>query len=344
MVNAGFDIQAATTIDLFSRMNREQVEYALLRNYELYPKFGHDIDLVVRWRDLSRFVAVAKSCALDHGWSVLTECDHWARSSCREHNIQTLQFYSPNPPLYLRIDAFHAFLLQGLPLFDEDALLRDRILDDRGFYRIDEGIENFFRILQIAKLTGKTWAQEKTERYRQRFLSFMESANDLSSMSAGIGFPKISTAIALLRSGHLQSFKKEVDRQKRAWWIRRILSQPFRTSKKILERFFDILRIYWFRPCGFNVRVFACDDERRERLLRIMQQLAGANLIFTYTTSTDFKKRLRVRERGGIVVEWTTKECADVIMDSQEDEQRVMASLITLMINRHPRILDRRIE
>ena len=116
------------------KRQEERIDYAVLRNYEQYPDFGHDIDLVVRWSDLPRWKQLAMACAVDHGWAVLAECGHWARSSSRIHNIQILRFYSQHPPQYLQVDAFHSFLVLGLPLFDEDTLLSERIWDGRGFY------------------------------------------------------------------------------------------------------------------------------------------------------------------------------------------------------------------
>jgi hypothetical protein len=345
VLNANSDMQGATVIDFFSMLNREEVDYALLRNYELYPYFGHDIDLVVRWSDLPRWMAAAKSCAMDHGWKVLTECDHWARSSSREHTIQILRYYSANPQQYLQIDAFHSFLVLGLPLADEDILLRERIWDNRGFYRIDEHIENFGRLLQIAKLAG--WSgggetAEKIERYRQRVLSFLETGNDLSQLAAGLGFPKISAALVLLRSGDIQSFKKEIDRQKRAWLFRGLLSRPLRTSRMIFDRSVDYLRLYWLRPCGFAVRVFASNEAQRERLEQILRQLTEANLIILFTSSSDSSERRMVRERGGVVLEWVSRESAQIVIDELSNEQTIMNALLTLIIERHPRVWDQR--
>ena len=174
MPPANSEMQDATVTDFFSRMNREQVEYAVMRNYEAYPMFGHDIDIVVRWSDLHRWKEIATACAADHGWSVLTECDHWARSSSPEHAIHVLRFYSVNPRQYLQIDAFHSFLSLGLALFDEDALLRDRIRDGRGFYRINEAVENCIRLFQIAKLAGIKGTEEKLARYMDRALGILE--------------------------------------------------------------------------------------------------------------------------------------------------------------------------
>jgi hypothetical protein len=340
---ANYDLQRATVIDFFSRMNNENVDYAVLRNYEFYPEFRHDIDLVVRWNELPHFISVAKSCAIDHGWSTLTKCDHWDRSPCREHTIQILRFYSVNPPQYLQIDAFHSHLVLGLPLYDEDAMLCDRIKDSRGFFRINEHVENFCRLLSIARLAGRKGAEEKIKRYSARALSFWENAPVLSAYSESLGFPNILTALDHLKAGDLRSFKKEIDRQKRAWLIRRVPLHPIRAFKMLFNRCGDYLRLFWLRPCGFDVRVFASDEEQRTRLEQILKKFTRDNIITIFTLSRNFRNRQIVRERGGIVVVWAPEHDADVSINSRADNDSVINALLTLLIERHPRLFDRRI-
>lgn len=342
MLSANSDMQEATAVDFFSRMDAEGVDYAVLRNYELYPQFGHDIDLVVRRRDLSKWRDIAKSCAKNHGWMALTECGHWARSSSGEHNIHILRFYSADPLRYLQMDAFHSLLILGVPLFDEDTLLRERIRDHRGFYRIDERIENFYRFVQIAKLAGMRGTEEKLERYSRRALSFWEETPDLTAFAEAAGFPYIWTAFDHLRSGDFERFKSELDRQKRAWLLGRVHSEPIRTGRMIFDRVVDCLRLFWLRPCGFDIRAFASDEGQRKRLKETLEKLTRANVITSFTLSRGFKERQRARERGGITVDWAPAKRANIIMGCEADEQSAMNALLKLIIERHPRLLDQR--
>jgi hypothetical protein len=318
-------------------LNAQKIDYAILRNYELYPKFGHDIDLVVRWSDLPRWREIAKFCASAHGWGVLTECDHWAQSSSQEHTIQILRFYCESPLEYLQIDAFHALLLNALPLYDEDTLLSGRVWDERGFYRIDARAENFFRLLQIAKLSGMTGTGEKLSRYRDRALAFWSTA-DLHSFAADAGMPGIGVAMQHLKSGDLRSFKREIDRQKRAWWMGRVTRRPLRTGRLVAARLADYLRLFWLRPCGFSVPVFAGNERQKARLEAIAGRLAGANLIPAFTTSRHSAEIRRVKERGGVVVEWVSDSNADMVLDDSVEDESVMVELVKCTIGRHPRI------
>lgn len=337
------EMQDATVIDFISRMNQDRVEYAVMRNYEAYPNFGHDVDLVVRWSDLPRWKEIATACAEDHGWSVLTECDHWARSSSREHIIHILRFYSVNPRRYLQIDAFHSFLSLGLPLFDEDALLRDRIRDERGFYRINEAVENCIRLFQIAKLAGMKGTEKKLARYGDRALAFWKSTPDLAINAQSFGFPKLLVALDWLEAKDFKIFKKEIDRQKRVWLIKQILTRPIYAGKMICDRAVDYARLFLLRPCGFNLRAYASDEMRRKVLGHVLRELAGTNMITHFTLKTGFKDCHKVLERGGIVVKWVSAKSAEIVSDQKTDEHKLSSELLERIIERHPRLFDQRI-
>ena len=331
------DIEQGTTADLFSRMNAEGIGYAVLRNYESFPRFGHDIDLVVRWSDLPLWRKAVAACAKDRGWDIVTECDHWGRSSIREHTIQILRFYRTSPLHYLQVDAFHALLLNGLPLFDEEALLRGRAWDERGFYRIDARAENLFRLLQIARLSRAPSASEKLSRYRDRALSFW-NGEDLRGYAAEAGMAGIDDAMEQLKAGDMGSFRREIDRQKRAWWMTRIARRPLGSGRMIAARLADYLRLFWLRPCGFRVRVPAASDEQKTRLETMLGRLVGANLIPAFTASGNSRERRRVKERGGLVIEWVSSSHPSVASGESDLEESVTAELVRQIIKRHPRM------
>jgi hypothetical protein len=228
--------------------------------------------------------------------------------------------------------------VNGLPLFDEDTLLEGRLWDDRGFYRIDERAENFFRLLQIARLAGIAGTGERIARYSERALTFWNTAGNLEEYGAKAGFSRITAAAERLKTGDLRAYKREIDRQKRAWWLSRMLAHPLHGSAAIRDRVLDYLRLYWLRPCGFTLSV-SSTAEQRNRMEALMGRLVGANFIPAYTASSDRKKRQRVMERGGIVLDWVSAKRADLILDNISREEDLLAKLVSLIVGRHPRIL-----
>lgn len=342
MADAGNDASQATVREFFARMNAQGVDYALLRNYEQYPDFGHDIDLIVRWDHLSRWKAIAKSCAEDFGWSALTDCDHWAGSGSREHCVQALRFYAVDSGQYLEFDAFHSLLILGLPIAEEGSVLRGRVWDERGFCRIDERLENTFRLLQIARLSGVKGTQDKVERYRTRALSFWDSAGNLNAFASELGFSNLTKAMEYLACGDMRAFRTQIERQKRIWLIRWLFTRPLRGIKIVFDRLRDYVRLFWLRPCGFKVRVFASTAEDKRRVERMMNEFMSTNFIHAFTTSKNLRSMRSVLERGGIVVEWTGQEKAQVVVGPESRDSIVKEQLVKLIIDRHTLIVDRR--
>ncbi|MGA7831605.1 MAG: hypothetical protein WCA21_11635 [Terracidiphilus sp.] len=335
-------LQDETVRGFFALMNREGVDYAVLRNYEDFPRFGHDVDLVVRWRDIPKWRAIARSCAQSYGWEVLTECDHWARSSTREHTIQVLRFYTTYPLQYLQIDSFHSLVALGFPLFDEDRLLESRIMDDRGFYRIDANVENIFRLLQIAKLAGRPGAEAKLDRYKDRVLSYWDSSSDFGVSTCSLRLGRLSKLYDDLRSCDYLSLQKTINRQKHLWLMKMLFSRPLHTAKMLFDRVMDYLRLFALRPCGFDLYAFVRDEKQNARLKDVLQRLTEANTITHYTFSKSFSERRTVRERGGIVIHRTSADRADIFVDDEKDEDNILGQILRLIIERHQAIFDQR--
>src|ERR1700676_3731566 len=111
----------ATVRELFRRLERARIRYAVMRNYEHLPnirderlKRTTDIDLVIHSEDLARWRQLGTGLAEDHGWDALVECDHWTQSDVRDHHIEAFRFYRFSPAEFLQVDVFHAYIAMGL--------------------------------------------------------------------------------------------------------------------------------------------------------------------------------------------------------------------------------------
>ena len=97
-----------SVLAIFERLNAENIAYAVLRNAEQYPHFGHDVDLIVADSDRTRCREIFIDVAKMQGWQALTECQHWAKSKhCQWHNIEIFRFFHPQQLAYLQLDLFH---------------------------------------------------------------------------------------------------------------------------------------------------------------------------------------------------------------------------------------------
>lgn len=338
----GEQLAGETAASVFARLNACGAGYAVLRNYEEFPRFGHDCDLVVATADLARWRETAVTCAAERGWAALTSCDHWAQSPVREQRIDILRFYSTEPPAYFQMDAFHSLPVLGMPLFDEETLLGSRVWDERGFYRIDERTENLYRLIQIASVIGKPGAAERIERYRSRAIEFWSRTQDFETFASSAGMSGLAAALELLRAGEPAAFKRRVDAEKRRWWLRKMGTHPLRGAGRGFERAIDLARLFRFRPCGFRLSVYAPDERPRALTQQALERLAGANLLIAFTTSADRRGQREAMERGGIAVDWTEAKEAALNADQCMDRDAFAERILTLLIERHPRLFDRR--
>jgi len=336
------NLKLSTTLDIIGQMNRENIQYAVLRNYEEYPEFGHDIDLVVSMKDLSRWAGIVRECALANGWSAVTMCEHWAQSTFPEHTIQILRLYTESPVQFLQIDAFHSFLIVGCPLFDEATLLRGRVWDERGFYRIDEEAENVIRLLQIAKLVGRDGPSKKVERYRNRLLAFTERREGNPFPSIESSLSPLSVPLSLLKSGRLQRFKAELNKRKVGWLTRRMIADPLHISKLVMARLMDYGRMISMRPCGFVIHVWASDMGQRERLEIATAKLVNAHVVPLFSASRKKKVRRKVKSLGGVVFDYVSRDNAEMVIDRETADDEIEGALLHRMIERHPKICEQR--
>ena len=334
---------------LFSTLERDGIRYAVLRNYEQFPHFGHDVDLVMNRRDIPRWRKIAIAAANREGWDVLTECDHFALSPVRDHNIEVFRFYRISPPAYLQFDLFHGFLVWGLPLFDEAALLESRKRHQhQPFTTIDPVIENLFRLLQIEKLAGLGRSRDKVERYRDRVLQFCGSREDTLRRAVREAFGQTGLrALTHLQNGDLSAFGKAMRRGKLHWVLRHAARHPFRTIKTLVARLIDQSRTRRTRQCGFVLHICASDTVQQKRLFDTLDALVRSNVLHEWTADAAWERQVQGFERDvmlrcGLVVKWEeAREIAVLDLGSITTDDDLIKRIIEHLIDRH-RILCRR--
>jgi hypothetical protein len=234
---------------VFSALESAELRYAVLRNYDQYPDFGHDIDLVLHQEDLPAFRALITRLATEGNWYQLTECPHWAKSASPHHRIEVFRCYITESE-YLQIDLFHAFLLWGLPLFNELDLLSDRMKDERGFTRINNHHENLFRMLQIHRLNG-TGAYDKIQRYRQRLLEHAQKQDTaFTEVLMQIFGIKAIQSLRALTVNDSQAFLKGISDMKKAYFLNQLRQKPIYTIHQLWNRFVDLIQFNYLTPCG----------------------------------------------------------------------------------------------
>jgi len=339
-----------TVVGLFHALEARAVRYAVLRNYEMFPALQAgdaaaphtDIDLVVDSRDLEEFRLVLAEMAQENGWDVLTECDHWAQSKIRHHNIEVFRFCRADPLEYLQVDVFHSVLVWGLPLFDEQQMLEGRIYDcERGLTRLDPVKENLHRMLQVHGLYPG--AKRKRKRYREKVLAFRAANRESFDRNLRAVFSRfgVRAAEALERNDTL-SFQRNM-RLGRNWFAKRFALRHIRSVPAYLFcRLRENMQRYYTRQCGAVIRTAVRDEAQRLMVRNIMDDLVRSSFMDEWREHEDggrvsFRDRLEM-EQGALILEWCKRGRADLDLSGFHDRSQIVKAILSAFVQRHKRL------
>jgi len=267
--------KANATRLVFEALAQSGIAYAVLRNYEQFPDFGHDVDLVLP--DVPAWRLLLTQLAAVHRWKAVYECSHWAQSAYAAHRIDVFRIYTADWLDYLQIDCFHSFPLYGLALFSQEALLAGRFYDERGFWRINPDVESVFRLLQIHQLRRRN-QPEKVARYGQRVLQHAAERGDAfeTFLVAVLGAGG-KRALQALKAGRWEAFHRAMRQAK--WWyfLTHGSRRPLVHGGELLARLLDRLSIQFLSPCG-NMVPYPVHTA----LPALLEGLKAAAVIFDY--------------------------------------------------------------
>jgi hypothetical protein len=341
------DIVHHSTVSLFSALNQVGLRYAVLRNYEEFPDFGHDIDLVLHHQDVFAFQKILREIAIENAWDVLQPCLHWGRSSHLHNQVQVFRLFSWDGPIAMQVDLFHGYSLWGQPLLSEAELLDARIWDARGFFRINPVKENFFKILQLARLYQLApHRKDKIEEYAAQIEAYLEQSeayfkNFLLTYLSKSSVEKLNN---ILRKGDFKALSNVVLGLKIRYISHLFLKAPCETALRFFQRLFEQFYCYFREPCGRVVKIYSPAMQDLDTVNAILSELSDRNIITQWTSGNAKSKGIswkerRILERGGCVVKLADKINADLHMDKENARSAVREHLFRLLINTHDNII-----
>lgn len=342
-----------TVIGLFRALEASGIRYAVMRNYELFPTLKRDgessahtdIDLVVDSRDLDGMRAVLAGIAEEHGWDSLTECDHWAQSAIRHHNIEVFRFQRTRPLEYLQVDVFHGYLLLALPLYDEAGMLEGRVYDlERRLTRVDPIKENIYRLIQIHGLYPG--AEQKRARYSATVAAFHASNPDamehiLTDRFGRFGVP----AFEALARNDITQFMRNMRRARLRFILKYALSHPFGILGYIACRFREHVKRFHTRQCGSVVRLAVRGEEQRDLVRGIMNQLVGHSFMDEWSEreagARTSRKDRAAMEQGAVIIEWADSDRADIDVRHIDDRTELTQTILSVAARQHKPLFQR---
>ena len=308
---------AEPTIEhFFEMMNSNGVNYAVLRNYEEYPVFGHDVDVVAELECVPRIRDIIASMSDELRWDLVVECGHWNGSPHEAQNIHIFKFFRMEPFSFLQIDIFNSFLVLSMPFHCAGEFIENRVFEPRGFYRIDAAIENVFRLLQIHSLCKSPANREKVRRYQQKIVDFERDNGDVfrNGLECKLGRAGWRGWLAL-RNREIDDFYILIWFAKIGFIVRAAVKSPVIFMSAVIYRAIGYIEAYFTRQCGVVVSADMSDLNSVQNLRNALEILHASNAIpkwyddAAHTPGITRTER-KILERGGVVVK--SRECGRV--------------------------------
>ena len=138
-------------VDIFDCLNRENIIYIILRNYDELPEsVGHDIDILVSEDDITRFSIILVETARIDGWFLVQSAN---RSSFKSFFFVPIPFSLNKNGL--KIDVWSPISWRGLTWIDSEIALNTRSYNANGFYIPSPGVEAASLLLKDLLQHGK---------------------------------------------------------------------------------------------------------------------------------------------------------------------------------------------
>jgi hypothetical protein len=329
--------QAELVGALFAALGAAAIPYAILRNHERFPRFGHDVDLVVRPADVAAVGRVLAEAGRAAGCAAVTLCRHWA-SPVPPQGFEALWLWDLERRAALKLDLFHGWHVQGLALLDAEALLGTARGSACGRYRhIDPALEQALRLLQIKdQLAPGRAPSARLLEFRERALAEGAAARAWLERLLPEGGP---VAFDRLAAGDWPGFSVSMAAARRAVVRRALRQRPLSSMRDMTARALGIARSRLLQPCGFTLDVAGLADGW-PRLERALRELHAAGMLFTWHVAGhgahDLRARLATRHLSGLVLRPVRPGAADLDLAAEADDAALFRALARRLIARHP--------
>jgi hypothetical protein len=332
-------LKERTILVLVAELEQRGIRYAVMRNYEAYPAFEHDVDIVLHPNDVPAWQACLRALAQDLGWDALTRCHHWDSPYPHQSPKQFL-LYEVSPALaFLCLDVFHGATLWGLPLYTADDVLADAVRDDLGFFRMSPARENLLRLLQVDALVGRHLEPEKVERYRGRIEEWWPlHGEETVALGRKLLGPSIEHGARQLLQGDFGAFKRHLRTARLTFLARTALRHPLASLDQVKARTRGRLREVGAGQCGFVTSAPAATEAQRRDVRQALDIVLATNAIREWTEVDALDAAVTSRERaemeqGGLAVKWVRSHDAQELDLASSEE--IAHKLIRLLIERH---------
>lgn len=287
-------------VAFITNCNEAKIPYAIARNYEDYPDFAHDLDIFCYPSDYLALRNLLLNLVSEE-WDYCSEILSYAGSRFADQNVNCIKLFNSKNDNFLQVDFFYGLTFGGMTHIDVKDILKSRELDlSERFFKINKDIEMYYRTFQISARYLYEGPSEKVIYYCNNWLNYFAERTRFFQSDI-LSQKDLYLLISFLERGLYREFSIHVRSKKVRFMLRSFIKSPDFMSRRVFERLSGLIREFLTMPSGVNVfysGVVGCGFEEQLNLLSQRQVIPG----WGYKKSLGLLKRIRLKERGGVVL------------------------------------------
>ena len=291
---------AETILYILKQFEENDINYAVLRNYEELPEIGHDLDLIVDKKKFKTVFSILEKCKNKLVWDDLVEITLW-KSHVEDFSIHVFKLFNYDKNKCLHIDFFGGHSIWSAPAFSVEDLLKERVYEDF-YYKINPKHEIVIRSMQLS-------CAIRDHEYK-RVLKLQNILKRLEAETTVLdAFKTLPTDIPHdFYYQKDQNFHNGFVKFKHNYFIKQLLKKPFRTLIRFLERIRFRVKIYTYAIPGILIFIKSKSlEENMSSIKKELNTLIEGNIvsdfgILRFSNLREIPKLYKKLLLGGVII------------------------------------------
>lgn len=292
------------TIDfILKSLNYNNLEYAVLRNFEKLPSIGRDLDIIInKKKNKKRYFKVFHKAYKKFNWDLLIIDKSKSSNYSDKKKIIMYYFLNLKTLDFLQIDLFYSLSVLGTPYFE---LQNDKniILYKKKYKILNPKISKTYHLFQINSLINNVnLNKKKINEYINKYLKI--NKNLLYKKKIIFEYFFLNKIDLNLKKKNYLKFKIYINIYRFLIFTKFFFSNPtrlFLIPYKLYEKFL----LYFVQPTGFILK-HSSDENDKKKLEQFLNKLKKKNIIndWCYKKNLNFLKKILYLEKRNIIVDF----------------------------------------
>jgi len=285
-----------TVQKIINDLNKSNITYGILRNYQNFPNIKSDLDLITNI-NISKIKKFLKDIKLKYKWDFLFYDNSKSKFISNNNKIETFYFVDFNKLLFLQVDFFRSISLASTPYFQ---IKKKESIEyyKRNIPIIPTNVTNTYHAFQISKILNSN-NDKKIKRYKKSFLQNKFIFEKKVIFERNI----IRLLKTNLKKDNIFNFRILIFIYKFLIFIKYYF---FNFSKiyLIFLRFFELFLLYFLQPTGFIFKIFYNSTSQLNSYEKYFDKLKKSQIIndWKYYNTVPFYYRKIFLERRNILI------------------------------------------